>query len=466
MTNHEKANQLIENIKGCQPNEVGDLFQTFFGLYPLLSKNEKNEIVSSYYKWAEEHTTQEPFKFAYSKYLLGHNAYFHEDYETSLNCCTEAKKLFFDQNEPNEVAVCSAITSVTYRTIGNADLALKELWEAYRQLKKTGRYTHTILVCSLQIGSIYIEMKNPDEALPMLLDTLQLAGSIHNDIWVMNACQGLGRVYLMQKNYAIAKECIEKGAAIAEKINSPTNIAIFKTEQGIYYAETGDTVKAEELHFEAMNIRKTNGLIGGEITNCIRLSELYISQSRNDEAIAILSKGMELAEQIKVKPKIYEIHRLLSEVYEQINETEKSLHHYKLFHKIRDEVETEDNAKKIKNLQLVFEAEQTMKENVIIKRQKEEIEHKNIELQETIDELTLSKVNRKAKALTLIIAIALFIMEDVLLDFVLHKLPEDNFLLSIGAKMVIIFTLKPIEKAVEHHLLKKVIKRKKREVLV
>ncbi len=466
MTNPEKVNQLIETIKGCPPNEVGNHFQTIFGLYPLLSKNEKNEVVTGFYKWAEGHKTQHPFKFAYATYMLGHSAYFNEDYETTLSCATKAKKLFLELNEPDDVAVCSATISGTYRTMGNIDLALKELWAAYRQLKKKKQYTHTILVCIYQIGSIYVEMKNPGEALPVLQDTLELAGNMHNDMWVMNACQGLGKANLMQKNNSVAKEYLEQGMAISEKINSPMHIAMFKTELGLYYSETGNIAKAEQLHKEAMDIRETNHFIGGEITNCMRLAELYISQSKNDEAIAMLDKAMKLAEQLKVKPKIYEIHRLLSEVYEQINQTEKSLHHYKLFHKIREEVETEDNAKKIKNLQLVFEAEQTMKENVIIKKQKEEIEHKNIELQETIDELTLSKVNRKAKALTLIIAIALFIIEDVFLDFVLHKLPEDNFLLSIGAKMVIIFTLKPIEKAVEHHLLKKVIKRKKREVLV
>ncbi|HXP48801.1 MAG TPA: hypothetical protein VN922_02540, partial [Bacteroidia bacterium] len=203
----------------------------------------------------------------------------------------------------------------------------------------------------------------------------------------------------------------------------------------------------------------------GSITNLISIAGIFVKQNKPDEAISALNKGLVLAEQIKVKPKIYQLHKLLAEVYEKKNEFEKSLQQYKTFHEIREQVEVEDSAKKVKNLQLMFDAEQTKKENIIIKKQKAEIEQKNIELQETIDELTRAKVSRKAKALTLIVALVLFIAEDFILDFVLHKLPEDNILLTMTIKVLIVFSLKPIERGIEHFMLKSVIKKKKRESL-
>ena len=128
-------------------------------------------------------------------------------------------------------------------------------------------------------------------------------------------------------------------------------------------------------------------------------------------------------------------------------------------------MEREDNARKIKNAQLAFEAEQTKKENAIIKIQKEEIERKNIQLQETIDKLTRARIGKKARAITLVIAIALFVLEDFILHFALTVVNSNNYFISIVVKMVIIFSLSPINKAVEGYLLKKVL-RKKREVLV
>jgi len=159
---------------------------------------------------------------------------------------------------------------------------------------------------------------------------------------------------------------------------------------------------------------------------------------------------------------MYQIHLLLSDIYHCKNDPGRSLFHYKQYHSLQEQASQEDNAKKIKNVKLVFEADQTKKENSIIKKQKAEIQKKNIELQDTIDELTITKVSKKAKAFTLLIAIALFIFEDGILHFVFHLLPASNFWFSLGIKMVIIFSLKPINGALEHHLIRKVIRKKKK----
>ena len=111
----------------------------------------------------------------------------------------------------------------------------------------------------------------------------------------------------------------------------------------------------------------------------------------------------------------------------------------------------------------MFEAEQTKKENIIIRQQKAEIHAKNIKLQETIDELTLARINKKARALTIGLGIALFIFQDRILGFALDLLSSNNYFLSLGVKMGIIFSLSPINGAIEHYLLRKVIKKRKHD---
>jgi len=135
----------------------------------------------------------------------------------------------------------------------------------------------------------------------------------------------------------------------------------------------------------------------------------------------------------------------------------KSLFHYKSYHHIREEVQHEDNEKKIKNLQLIFEAEQTKKENAIIKAQKNEIELKNKQLQETIDELTITKISRKAKVITLVLGIFLIVAEEPIMGLVLHQIGEENGILTIAAKVIIILSLKPLDKGIEHFLLKRLV---------
>ena len=89
------------------------------------------------------------------------------------------------------------------------------------------------------------------------------------------------------------------------------------------------------------------------------------------------------------------------------------------------------------------------------------LEKTNIALQQTIDELTLSKINRKAKTITTAIAIILFIAEDSILHFVIAPHTHENFLISLSANFAVVFCIRPIEKLVEHYLLHRFVIAKK-----
>jgi tetratricopeptide (TPR) repeat protein len=466
MTHYEKIKQLLIQVETASTAETNSYFSQILEISPLLTAKEKKDFDEDFQVWATAHKTSKPRHYCFSKYISALKAFFIEQYEETLEYTAQAQQLFEVQNDADGLALCASLFGSTYRTIGNTDLALKALWEGYEQLKKSGQFKHNRLACSYQIASIYVEMKNPEEALPLFKNTLELAEQSGNFIWTINSLHGLAKVFLIQKKYAEALEPLQRAMTIAEKFNSTVNIATSLTDLANYYYAINDFSEAESLHKKALAIRGEHLYIGGAITNCISLAGIYIQRADYDEAVLYLNKGLQLAEQIKVKPKIYQIHLLFSKIYESKNELSKSLVHYKLFHEIREQVEIEDTAKKIKNVQLVFEAEQTKKENIIIKKQKEEIEHKNFELQETIDELTRTKIGKKAKAFTLVIAITLFILEELFVHFVLHLLSDENFYLSLGIKIIIAFSLKPIDTAIEHYLLKRIIKTKKKEIVV
>src|SRR5260221_1502457 len=124
----------------------------------------------------------------------------------------------------------------------------------------------------------------------------------------------------MQQKYTEAKEYFEKATVVAEKYNHPLSVSNCLTELGNYYFTTGDFVEAEQFHKRSLELREKNQFIGGAITNIIRLGEIYVKQFRPDEAIAILEKGLKLADHIKVKPKMYQIQLLLSEIYQRKND--------------------------------------------------------------------------------------------------------------------------------------------------
>jgi tetratricopeptide (TPR) repeat protein len=270
----------------------------------------------------------------------------------------------------------------------------------------------------------------------------------------------LARVQLRQQRRDEALAILERALELAERHQHPLHISNSLTELASFQFSLGNLDEAEALSARALDIRERHRLLAGAVTNCLRLAEIRVSRSRCDEALPMLQRALAVAEELDVKPKMAQVHQQLSQLYERTHDLEKSLHHFKTFHALRDEIEREDSARKLADARTVFEAEAARKENAIIKAQKAEIELTNRELQATIDELTRAKIGRKAKAMTLALAIVLFIFQDAILGTALRLLASNNYFVLLAVKMAIIFSLSPINRAIERHLLKRVVRKR------
>ena len=88
------------------------------------------------------------------------------------------------------------------------------------------------------------------------------------------------------------------------------------------------------------------------------------------------------------------------------------------------------------------------------------INDKNIELQNTVDELTRAKVGRKAATLTLLFVIFLFVISEGVIDPIIDSNTNGNTWLSMVYKAVIALLLKPLEGFLEKYLMKTAVKKR------
>jgi tetratricopeptide (TPR) repeat protein len=467
MSHSEAFEKLFTEFKSCSLTEAGDCGEAIIETFLGIDREEQKAMADTVYSWARQNAQTHPAQLRYARMIHAFSLFYTEQYDEAIPELNALEHVFDDQQDADGVAVIQNFLGSIYRTFGNVDLALKYCWSAHDQLLKSGKFPFFFLANNINLAGIYLDRKHYEEAIPHYQRALELAEKLGKHYMAIYAMQGLGKIYLMQKQYPAAKDWFDKAMVVAKEFGVPLSVSNALTEIGNYYFTLQEYPEAENYHQQALEIREQNHLIGAAVTNCIWLGEIYIQLSRPDDAVAILQKGLTLATQIHVKPKMYQIEKLLSEIYEKKKDLVKSLAHFKSFHELREQVELEDNERKIKNAQLVFEAEQTRKENIIIKQQKKEIEKKNIELQETIDELTRAKIGKKARAITLGIAIALFMVEETILHFAMEIVSTDNFFISVFVKMIIIFSISPINKAVEHYLYRRLVKNTgKKEVLV
>lgn len=102
-----------------------------------------------------------------------------------------------------------------------------------------------------------------------------------------------------------------------------------------------------------------------------------------------------------------------------------------------------------------------------INKTNDELEIKNVQLQDSLDALTKAKVGRKAVTITLIVVVVLFLfteafIEPIIEDWALHAFPpkdeSSNFtaatMFALLSKGLIALSLRPIEKIVEKRLMR------------
>ncbi|PCH67537.1 MAG: hypothetical protein COC01_05620 [Bacteroidetes bacterium] len=91
-----------------------------------------------------------------------------------------------------------------------------------------------------------------------------------------------------------------------------------------------------------------------------------------------------------------------------------------------------------------------------------DLESRNIELQETIDELTKARASKKAATLVIIVAVGLFFISEGILEPYIEDHTENPYL-GFGLKGGIALLIKPIETIIEKHLLKQALKKKEED---
>ncbi len=91
------------------------------------------------------------------------------------------------------------------------------------------------------------------------------------------------------------------------------------------------------------------------------------------------------------------------------------------------------------------------------------LQDKNVELQNTIDELTKARVGRKATTIVLLVAVILFLVSEGILEPQIEANIGDNLWLGLFFKGLIALLLKPIETLTEKYLMNQAIKNKRTE---
>ena len=243
-----------------------------------------------------------------------------------------------------------------------------QLYESIHDKKKCAQVYNNIGVAYNSQGEVF-------KALEYFIKAQKIqdkVGDAHVGITLTN----IANCYLKQKNLDKAYEYYTKAKTSIDKNSDARALGEWYNNIGLYYAAIKNPTKAIENWNAAIQTFTTIEDKFGVADTYIYLGQLYLEQKNPTTALASANKALQLAKEIGVLEQVVVAEKLMSAIYDQQNNNEQSLLHFKLYSQAKDSLTNAETIRKSVESAMNFEFE---KREVI---QKEELQKKELLLQE------------------------------------------------------------------------------------
>ena len=255
----------------------------------------------------------------------------------------------------------NALSSIAlvYWEQGNYSQALEMYFDNLLVAKK---YNDSVQIARTlaNIGSVYFDQGLNDKALEKYKEAYQLAIKLKNDYGQALLLNNIGSVYHEQKKYDEAYNNFKKSLQISEQIDDIDGVSICYSNIGAIFFQKAQYDSALYFHQEALVIREEMGDKQGISSVLNEIGKDYCELGNYKKALYFSGKALKIAIEIGAKDHEKLAYDALYKTYEKIGDTKKSYQNFKAFIFLRDSLFNEDNQKKdIKNeLNFEFQSKQ------------------------------------------------------------------------------------------------------------
>lgn len=140
-------------------------------------------------------------------------------------------------------------------------------------------------------------MGQPDTALPLFHEGLQLLEQLGDEALIVSALGPIGRCYSMVSDYPQALAYHIQQLRLAEKLKDSTQIIIACIGIGTVYFEMGQHEQAIPQFIRSLELARAQGSIEWQLTSLNDLAEAYAQLGDTDHGLPLALEAMQIAEQ-------------------------------------------------------------------------------------------------------------------------------------------------------------------------
>jgi signal transduction histidine kinase len=315
---------------------------------------------------------------ARSLHLLGRFHMWSADFGSAISYFSQARTLYEELEDLDAVATQISYMGSAYGRSGNYAEALRYLVEAQGILVELGE-RNLVAVGLNDIGYTYVLTGQPAEALPYLEKSLQIfreLGDVSKQTWVLDS---ICRAHLDLRHYDKALSYGLESLSYAHESDTILGKVECLLTVGETYLARGSNLQALNYFQQGLMIALEQQFRRESAQARERIGEVYRRQGRLEDAILELQLAIETAHTIGNAELEAQSHRSLARVYWQQEDCRKALSQLETYHALREEVFDEGTDRRLKTLQVAYEAETARREASLARS-------KNLALQAEIEE--------------------------------------------------------------------------------
>ncbi len=227
------------------------------------------------------------------------------------------------------------------------------------------------------IGIVYYQTNEKQDALEYYSKASKIFEENHDSLNFAISLQNIGIIYTFFTKLDIARSYFENSLNISRKIHAYSQVANTYQNMGDLEERAGNYRKALDIYEESLEIYKMHEL-NESAPPSIFYSQVYgnigkalYNLNQNDKAIEYLKKGYNLAEQTHSYSAMSITALYLSKAYQKSNDYKSAYFNYQLYKQFTDSVNNVPGLQKLIRLQMKYQSDKKMKEQVLEQKVKD-----------------------------------------------------------------------------------------------
>lgn len=212
------------------------------------------------------------------------------------------------------------------------------------------------------IAQLFDEMGETNKALEYFQRSLDLNSQTNDRALDGTILMELGKIHAQLGDYQLSIEQLNGSLEFARQIGNIQDEAEALIGLGIAHQKFEEYAQAERALNQALKIIKKTGDRSGETEILSALGSNFAKLHKHDDAIACLGQALEISEEIQADQQTAKIHRLLSQVYEEMTDFRPALNHYQLYDQTWQRIHSQETERRIQALVARSEIEKAQRE--------------------------------------------------------------------------------------------------------